>query len=287
MNDFGRYGVWTPWQLWPENANQLASAALELESLGYGSVWLGGSPSDDLDLAEAILSATTSLVVGTSIVDMWRSNGAVLTASHDRVSRQFPGRFCLGVGSGHAPSAEERGEAYVRPLTKLRTFLTGKLGTVPQDQRMVAALGPKALETARDLTAGALPYLVPPQHTADARAILGTDRLLIPEQKVFLGADPAQARSVARRRTTMYLSLPNYTTMLRRYGLSDEDLAGEGSDRYVDTVVSWGDADTVRASVNAHLTAGADHIAVQALSADPAPHLPLAELRELSKILIG
>lgn len=287
MNDFGRYGLWVPWQLWPEDANQLASAALEVESLGYGSVWLGGSPPDNLDLAEAILAATTSLVVGTSIVDIWRSNGDLLAASQERISQQFPGRFSLGVGSGHAPTAEAVGQAYVRPLAKLRTFLEDKLSGVPRDQLTIAALGPKALETARDLTAGALPYLVPPAHTADARAILGPDRLLIPEQKVVLATDPARAREVARQRTTMYLSLPNYTTMLRRYGLTDEDLTGEGSDRYVDTVAVWGDADAIRAGVDAHLTAGADHVAVQALSADPTRRLPLEEWRQIAKILIG
>lgn len=287
MNDFGRYGVWVPGQLWPEDANQLASAALEVESLGYGSLWIGGSPPDDLDLIEAILAATTDLVVGTSIVDIWHSSGDLLAASRERISQQFPGRFYLGVGSGHAPTAESLGQAYVRPLAKLRDFLTGKLSTVPSDELMIAALGPKALAAARELTAGALPYLTPPAHTADARAILGTDRLLIPEQKVVLAADPARARDIARRRTTMYLSLPNYTTMLRRYGLTDEDLTGEGSDRFIDTAVVWGDADAIRAGVNAHLTAGADHVVVQALSADPSPHLPLEEWRQLAKILIG
>src|SRR5206468_3268899 len=121
--------------------------------------------------------------------------------------------------------------------------VTEKLSTVPQDERVIAALGPKALEAARDLSAGALPYLVPPRHTADARRILGPDRLLIPEQKVFFGTDPTQARKVARSRTTPYLSLPNYTTMLRRYGMTDDDLAGEGSDRFVDSAVVWGDDD--------------------------------------------
>jgi probable F420-dependent oxidoreductase len=287
MNDLGRYGVWVSRRLWPDDANLVASAAQELESLGYGSVWIGGSPPDELELIEAILAATTNLVVGTSIVDIWRSDGKLLAASDARLRSQFPGRFYLGLGSGHAPTAEAVGQAYVKPLTKLRDFLTDQLATVPHAERMIAALGPKALEAARDLTAGALPYLVPPQHTADARPILGPDRLLIPEQKVFLGTDPEQARQVARRTTTPYLALPNYTTMLRRYGLTDDDLAGEGSDHYVDTAVVWGDADTVRAGVNAHLEAGADQVAVQVLAADPSPHLPRDEWRQMAAILIG
>ena len=283
----GRYGIWVSRRLWPEDPNELASAAQELESLGFGSVWIGGSPADELLLPEAVLAATSELVVGTSIVDIWRSNGDVLAASHERVRRQFPGRFYLGVGSGHAPTAEALGQLYVKPLTKLRNFLTEKLHDVPAEERLIAALGPKALETARELTAGALPYLMPPQHTADARGILGPDRLLIPEQKVFLGTDPARAREVARRITRSYLELPNYTTALRRYGMTDADLAGDGSDRFTDSAVVWGDAEAVRRGVDAHLEAGADHVAIQVLSGDPEPHLPRAEWREVAKAVLG
>jgi probable F420-dependent oxidoreductase len=287
MNQFGRYGVWVSRRLWPEDANLIASAAQELEALGFGSVWIGGSPPDDLHLVESILAATTHLVVGTSIVDIWRSRGEALAASQHRLSRHYAGRFFLGVGSGHAPTAESLGQAYVRPLSKLRDFLTDKLRSVPDDQRMIAALGPKALEAARDLTAGALPYLTPPAHTADAREILGPDRLLIPEQKVFLSTDADQARTVARRISTNYLALPNYTTMLRRYGFTGDDLTGEGSDRFVDTAVIWGDTEAVRQGVDAHLTAGADHVAIQVLSADPSDHLPLEEWREIAKIFLS
>lgn len=285
MNDLGRYGVWVGRQQWPEDANVLASAAQEVESLGYGAVWIGGSPPDDLALAESILSATSNLVVGTSIVDIWRSKGEDLAASQARLSNHFPGRFYLGVGSGHAPTAEALGQAYVKPLSKLRDFLTGKLGGIPQDELLIAALGPKALEAARELTAGALPYLVPPQHTADARAILGPDRLLVPEQKVFIGTDPVKAREVARHRLNPYLAMPNYTNMLRRYGFGDEDFAGEGSDKLVDTAIIWGDSSVVRAGIDAHVTAGADHVAVQVLSEDLSPHLPLAEWRTLAETL--
>ena len=284
MTNFGRYGVWAPHRQWPDDANRIAAAAQELESLGYGSVWVGGSPPDDLALAEAILSATERLVVGTSIVDIWHSDPAVLAASHFRLRSQFGDRFYLGVGSGHAPSAESVGQAYVKPLTKLREFLIEKLERVPQDERMIAALGPRALAAARELTAGALPYLMPPAHATEARAILGPDRLLVPEQKVFLGTDPAQARAVARRVVGPYLALPNYTNAWRRFGITDDDLAGEGSDRLMDFAVVWGDAAAVRRGIDAHLTAGADHVALQVLSAD-ATGLPLDEWRQVAQAL--
>lgn len=285
MKDFGRYGIWISQRHWPDDANEVAAAAQEIESLGFGSIWIGGSPPDDLLLPEALLAATDRLIVGTSIVDIWRSNGEVVGASQARLAEQFPGRFYLGVGSGHAPTAEAMGELYVKPLSRLRTFLQEKLKEVPADQRMIAALGPKTLETARDLTAGALPYLMPPEHTAQARQILGPDTLLIPEQKVFLGTDPAQARSVARGMLRSYLALPNYTRVLAAFGLTADDLAGEGSDRFVDQAVIWGDDQKVRDGLAAHLAAGADHVAVQVLPADPSDHLPRAEWRRLAEIL--
>jgi probable F420-dependent oxidoreductase len=285
VDDFGRYGIWISRKHWPEDPGQVASAAQELESLGFGSVWIGGSPPDDLLLVEALLAATQRLVVGTSIVDIWRSDGPRLAASHARIQGQFPGRFYLGIGSGHAPTAEALGELYIKPLSRLRTFLTEKVREVPPAERMIAALGPKTLETARELSAGALPYLMPPAHTAEARTILGPDRLLIPEQKVFLGADATQAHEVARRMARSYLALPNYTNALSRFGLTEEDLAGDGSDRFLDQAVIWGSDDAIRAGIDAHLKAGADHIAIQVLPADPTDHLPRAEWRRLAEIL--
>jgi probable F420-dependent oxidoreductase len=285
MTDFGRYGIWVSRRLWPAEAGPLATAAQELESLGFGSVWIGGSPPDDLELAEAILAATKTLVVGTSIVDIWTSDGETLAASQHRIEHHFPGRFYLGVGSGHAPAAEALGQMYTKPLSRLREFLTDKLRAVPESQRMIAALGPKALETARDLSAGALPYLMPPAHTADARQILGPDTLLIPEQKVFVGTDPAQAREVGRRVLAAYLKLPNYTTALGRYGMTEDDLAGEGSDRFVDSGLVWGDPAAVKPGIDAHLKAGADHVAIQVLSADSSDHLPREEWRQVAAAL--
>jgi probable F420-dependent oxidoreductase len=285
MNDLGRYGIWISGRNWPAEPNLVATAAQELESLGFGAVWIGGSPSDDLELPEAILAASSTLMVGTSIVDIWRSNGARLAASHMRIRRHFPGRFYLGVGSGHAPTAESLGQMYSKPLSRLRDFVSDKLREVPTDERLIAALGPKALEAARELTAGALPYLMPPAHTADARKILGSDRMLVPEQKIFLGTDEAAARAVGRRVLRSYLDLPNYTTALRRYGMTDDDLSGSGSDRFIDSAVVWGDDATIRQGVEAHLTAGADQVAVQVLSADASPHLPREEWRHLAEVL--
>ncbi|MFI5936040.1 TIGR03620 family F420-dependent LLM class oxidoreductase [Actinoplanes sp. NPDC051494] len=282
MDSFGRYGLWISNRDWPGAPGEIASAAAEIERLGFGTVWIGGSPPDDLALPEAILAATSRLVVGTSIVDIWRSDPATLSASFARLGD----RFFLGLGMGHAPSTEATGQQYVRPLSKLRTFL-GDLHGVPEERRLLAALGPKALALAGSQAGGALPYLVPPAHTADARQILGPDRLLIPEQKIFLGSDPVVARAAGRRGTAIYLNLPNYTRNLLRYGLSADDFTGDGSDRWVDTLVAWGDNATVHERVSAHFKAGADHVALQVLSATPTPgKLPLAEIRAAAELFL-
>ncbi|MEU4620730.1 TIGR03620 family F420-dependent LLM class oxidoreductase [Actinoplanes sp. NPDC023801] len=286
MRDIGRYGLWAPWRIWPRDAGEIAEAAREVEHLGFTAFWLGGSPLDDLASAEAILAATDRLVVGTSIVDIWTSDGDRLAASHARIRDRFPGRFYLGVGSGHAPTAESRGQAYTRPLSRLRDLLAGPLATVPKDERMIAALGPKTLATAGELTAGALPYLMPPAHTAEARAILGSGPLLVPEQKVFLGDDAAAAREAGRRALKLYLALPNYTRQLARYGMDEADLTGDGSDRFIDSAVVWGDDARVRAGIDAHLEAGADHVAIQVLTLEGAPAaLPREQWRRLAGLL--
>ncbi|GIJ75036.1 TIGR03620 family F420-dependent LLM class oxidoreductase [Virgisporangium ochraceum] len=286
MNDLGRYGLWAPARIWPDDAAEVAGAAREIESLGYGALWIGGSPPDDLALAEAVLAATTTLVVGTSIVDIWTSDGERLAASQARIRDRFPGRFYLGIGSGHAPTAESRGQSYTRPLSRLRELLTGPLASVPVGERMIAALGPRTLETAAELTAGALPYLMPPAHTAGARRILGAGPLLAPEQKVFLGTDPDAARHAGRRTLKLYLALPNYTRQLARFGMDGADLAGGGSDRFVDSAVVWGDDERVRAGVDAHLEAGANHVAVQVLDGGGAPRtLPREGWRRLADVL--
>jgi probable F420-dependent oxidoreductase len=281
-----RYGLWISRRYWPSDAAEVATAAAEIEELGFRTIWLGGSPPDDLALAERILAATRSLKVGTSIVDIWTADAGRLSESFARIETAHPGRFTLGVGSGHAPTAEGVGETYVRPLARLREFMDA-LDGVPKDRLVLAALGPKALDLAATAAAGAVPYLVPPAHTTDARAALGPGRLLVPEQKIFLGEDPVTARAAARRGTAVYLTLPNYTKNLLRYGLSTSDFSGDGSGRWTDTLVAWGSEASVKSRVDEHLAAGADQVALQVLSASPARgRLPLDELRAAARVFL-
>jgi probable F420-dependent oxidoreductase len=257
-------GVWdhaaAPWLRDP-------ATLAELERLGYDTVWLGGSPAADLTTVEPTLAASTSVRVATGIVNVW--DGEPDAAAYARVTGAHPGRFLLGIGAGH-PSLV--GARYTKPYDRLVAYLDGlDDGGVPVSGRVLAALGPRVLRLARDRTAGAHPYLTTPEHTAQAREVLGEGPLLVPEQKVVLSTDPAEARAIARDRLAMYLELPNYTNTWLRLGFTEADLADGGSDRLVDGLVAWGDADAIRERVAAHWDAGADQVALQVLNPDKMP----------------
>ena len=257
-DQLGQWGIW-------RGAYQLTGElAASLEADGFGALWVGGSPDGDLVLIEELLDATSTLTVGTSIVNIWKDDAHQVARSFARVQQRHPGRFVLGVGAGH-PEATQR---YQRPYQTLASYVDTLLDDgVPWDALVLAALGPRVLGLARDRTAGAIPYLVPPEHTRLAREILGPGPLLAPEQKAVLDTDPARARALGRERVRKpYLGLVNYTSNLRRLGWSEEDLTDGGSDALIDALVAWGTGDEVAAKLNEHLEAGADHVAVQLLA---------------------
>jgi probable F420-dependent oxidoreductase len=256
--DLGRYGVWrTAQDVTPE-------LAAHLEQLGFGALWLGGSPAGDLRDVEPLLAATTRLTVATGIVNVWNSDARETAAAWARVEAAAPGRFLLGVGIGHPEATQE----YASPYETLRGYVEALLdGGVPAGRLVLAALGPKVLRLAAERTAGAHPYLVTPEHTRVARDLLGADPVLAPEHKVVLDTDPERARALGRSRVeNPYLHLSNYTANLRRLGWSDEDIAAPGSDALIDALVAHGTAAEVAARLDEHLAAGADHVAVQLLS---------------------
>lgn len=255
--ELGRYGVWRPGQ------SLSPRLAAELDGLGFGTLWIGTSPAGDLRLAEELLDATSRIVVGTSIVNVWNSDPTEVARAFRRVEDKHPGRFVLGIGIGHP----EKTAAYTSPYQSLVEYLDVlDAGGVPVERRMLAALGPRVLGLARDRAAGALPYLVPVAHTRSARAELGTGKLLVVEQKVVVEADAAKAREIGRDRLRPYLALQNYTNNLRRFGYTDDDLGGGGSGRLVDDLVVHGTPDAVAAGLRTHLDAGADQVVAQVLT---------------------
>lgn len=261
----GRYGVWA------RDADLSPELARTIEGLGYGAVWIGGSPPADLEFAESLLAATDRLVVATGIVNMWGSPASEVAPSYRRIAERYADRFLLGVGIGH-PEAVGR---YRRPYATIVEYLDElDADGVPGEGRVLAALGPKVLAVARDRTAGAHPYLTTPRHTLEAREILGAGPLLAPEQKVVLDTDADRARALGREKVrNPYLGLTNYRNNLLRTGFTEEDL-DTASDELVDALAVHGDAGTVAAGLNAHLDAGADHVCAQVLVGDTSEYVP-------------
>lgn len=248
--------------------------AVEAEQLGYPTVWLGLGTAvvEDLAPVERILDATTSVVVATAIVNMWTNDPTAVAESYRRLHATHGDRLLLGVGIGHPESVT----TYRTPYATMVDYLDQlDAGGVPVDSRILAALGPRALRLAAERTLGTHPYLVVPEHTRDARATLGSDVVIAPEQTVVLDPDPLTARKIARAFVSEpYLKLRNYTNNLRRYGYTDADLDGEGSDRLIDDLVPHGTTDAVASSLRDHLAAGADHVGIQILTADGASPMP-------------
>jgi probable F420-dependent oxidoreductase len=263
--ELGRYGIWRrQHELDPDFATQA-------EELGYGAIWIGGSPPGDLELAEAMLAATGRLAIATGIVNMWSTPAEEVAASYRRIEARYPGRFLLGVGIGHPEATREYRSPYATMVDYLdRLDAAG----VPVAGRALAALGPKALRLSADRTAGAHPYLTTPEHTREARTIMGEGVLLAPEQKVVVDTDAQRGRDVGRTAAEHpYLHLVNYRSNLQRLGWSEA---------LIDALVAHGDAATVAARLTAHLDAGADHVCAQILPVDGDP---LPALRALSQAL--
>jgi len=254
----GQIGVWR------SAGDVTPGLAAALEQLGYGTLWLGGSPPGDLAQVQELIAATTRLTLATGIVNIWQDDAVTVAASFRRIEDRFPGRFLLGVGAGHPEATGE----YEKPYDALARYVDTLLAQgAPRGGLVLAALGPRVLRLAAERTAGAHPYLVPPAHTRQARQILGPGPILAPEQKVVLETDPDRARALARSRVAVpYLSLVNYTSNLRRLGWGDDDLRPPGSDALVDALVGWGTDDQVAARLREHLDAGADHVCLQLIT---------------------
>lgn len=265
---FGRFGVWrAAYVTTPE-------MVAEMERLGYGAVWAGGSPPADLEIIENLIAGTENITVATGIVNIFSAPADEIARSYHRIESRHPGRFVLGIGVGHPEvpgmGAEKPYDALVRYLDVLDD------AGVPKQRRVLAALGPKVLKLAAERSAGAHPYLTPPEHTRQAREVVGPDTLLAPEQKVVLSTDADAARSIGREAVeNPYLHLRNYRRNLERLGFPTAELDNGGSDRVIDALVAHGDAATVATRLTAHLDAGADHVAVQVLpmAGDPMPAL--------------
>jgi probable F420-dependent oxidoreductase len=264
-------GVWSS-QLRYGDPSETADAAAELDELGFKALWIPDVGGPVFDAVGRLLAATQRTVIATGILNLWMHSAGDVAESYAALTAEHGDRFLLGIGVSHAPliDAGQPGR-YRRPLAATASFLDGLDAAprpVPIDRRVLAALGPKMLTLSATRARGAHPYLVTPEHTASARSTLGEGPLLLPEQTVILCDTADEARRIGTDWLRAYLALPNYANNLLRSGFSEDDLA-QVSDRLFDAIIAWGDEGAVMQRVAEHRTAGADHVCVQVLLADP------------------
>jgi len=266
----GKLGVW--YFTDTLSADAAAKTAQRIEQLGYSTLWIpetvGRNP---LVHAAWLLANTKMLKIATGIANIYHREPGVTLAAQNTLAEQSGGRFLLGIGVSHKPLVEGvRGLKYGKPVPTMKDYLA-KMDASPYNApkpaerpaRVIAALGPKMLELAREQCDGAHPYFTSPEHTQMARSILGPNKMLCVEQKVLLETDPVKARQLARDVAQIYINLPNYRNNWLRMGLSEDDLANGGSDRFIDATFAWGSVDAVKARIREHFDAGATHVCIQ------------------------
>jgi len=240
------------------SAPQAAAFAKRVEAWGYGALWIPEALGRETFSASSwLLANTTTLIVATGIANIYARDAFSTAAAQKGLNEQSDGRFLLGLGVSHIPLVEGlRHLQYGKPVATMRSYLQAMAGfaygsVAPEvtPQTVLAALGPKMLELAGELTDGAI-----------------------------LETDPSKARAAARRFLSVYLGLPNYVDNWRRLGFTEADVAGQGSDRLIDRVIVWGDEKTIRSRIEEHWQAGADHVCVQAIGPTALPDERLLEL---------
>ncbi len=289
--ELGRVGLWTA-ALEALELPAAREAVAAVEEQGWGSLWFGEAYGREaFTAAQLYLSAASRLVVGTGIASIYGRDAVAANAAARTVAAAYPDRFVLGLGVSHAPLVERmRGHSYGKPVTAMREYLDAMDGAPflaaggASPPRVLAALGPRMLELARDRADGAHPYLVTPEHTATARATLGTGKLLVVEQAVVLGEDEDEWRRRAHWHLEIYTGLPNYRGSWVRQGFAEEDFVRGGTERLKAAMVTRGLA-AAAARVQEHLDAGATTVLLQVLGSGPA-NVPLEDWSTLAGALL-
>lgn len=259
----GKVGLWSLELRFGDKARS-SEAAAELDELGYGALWIpggidNGAPAD----VERLLKVTRHTAIATGILNIWKHDPSELAAWFGGLAEADKARTLLGLGISHGPII---GEQWGKPLAVTRAFLDGlDTAGMPRESVCLAALGPKMVALSGERTAGAHPYLVTPEHTAQAREILGPGKLLMPEQGVILEDDPAKARELALGALEHYRMLPNYRNNWLRLGFTEAEIES-ADDRLIAALFAIGDEEACAARVQAHLDAGADHVCLQVIA---------------------
>ena len=271
----GKLGVWAAMDTM--TAAEGAAFAKRVEAWGYAALWLPESRGRNVLVHSSwLLANTTKLIVAPGIANIYARDPMAMVNGQRALAEQSSGRFLLGLGVSHVPSVEGvRGHVYGKPVATMRAYLDamkaapyGAPAPAEKPLTILAALGPRMMALSASHADGAHPYNVTPEHTHEARQILGPGKFLCPEVWVLLETDATRARSLGREALANYLRLDNYVNNWRRLGFGDSDFAGGGSDRFVDANIAWGDEGKIRARLKEHWDAGADHICIQSISPD-------------------
>jgi probable F420-dependent oxidoreductase len=284
--DLGQYGVWT-FDFEFLAAAQVRDSVQELEDLGWRAVWVPELfGREALTHASLLLAATSRMQVINGIAQIWGRPAKWAYGAALLLADAYPGRHVLGLGFGDARAGASS------PLTSMMEYLdeldamdTPNPAPATPTRRLLAAYGPKMLELARERADGAHVYHVNTQHTHDSRSLLGDTAFLGVEHPVLFETDPEMARSVAREHLKPYLNQKYNVAKFHRLGYSDDEIGHGGSDRIVDDLVFWGDIDTIVGRLQEHVSAGADHVAIQVIGIDPGTSA-MPQWRELAGALI-
>jgi probable F420-dependent oxidoreductase len=285
--DLGRLGIWSI-ELRTADAAAVADVAAELDEAEWGALWipgLGGGPL--LRDAEVLLRSTRHATVAIGVASIWRHEAVELAVGHATLQAAHGRRLMLGLGVSDSAAAHQAGRSY-RPLSAMETYLDlldTPQATVPREERLIGALGPRMVELGARRTAGVHPFAVTPEHSATLRELLGPHALLAPHQAVILETNAETARSIARGFISTFVTMDHYARSLHSQGFLDADLAHGGSDRLVDALIAWGDVDVIAKRIQAHHDAGADHVGLHVISSQPG--LPVSTWRRLSPLTAG
>jgi probable F420-dependent oxidoreductase len=286
--NIGKYGIWYG-GIDALSSAESQRAAQVVEKLGFGALWVAEAVGRDPFVSSAmLLNATSTLRLATGIANVYARDAMTMVAGQKTLAEAFPDRFLLGMGVSHGHLvAGIRKIDWSKPysymsdyLDKMDKSLFMARSAEHEPGRVLAALGPKMLQLSAEKANGSHPYFTTPEHTAEARRIMGADALLAPEQMVVLNTDPTAARVTARKGMKIYLGLPNYANNLKRFGFEDSDFADGGSDRLVDAITAWGTPAQIADRVQQHIDAGADHVCIQVLRDDSA--MPETEWAQLA-----
>ncbi len=269
--NLGKLGIWySSDKLKPA---EMAAFVQQVESLGFGSYWYPESRYYESIATGAFLLANSKTIrVGSSIANIYARDAFTAAAARRSLNDMYDGRYISGLGVSHIPMVEGlRKHEYGKPVATMRAYLdgmeAGRQEGEPDWPVAIAALGPRMMELAAEKCDGSLPYNVTPEHTARAKQVMGGGKALVVEQKFCLESDPAKARAIARSELKRYMALPNYCNNWLRIGFSQDDITGEGSDRFMDAMVVWGDEAAIHARMKEHFDAGATTVVMQPLHA--------------------